>query len=79
MCAWLDGFGVDSRVLGDLVIFKMFGENVREMLSLGCGVKDPTVGDDYAFYVSNLFCYMDFTSSAWLLGFRHEKRAVEFI
>lgn len=51
----------------------MFGENAREMLSLGCSVKDPTESDDYVFYDSNLFCYMDFTSGAWLLGFRYEK------
>lgn len=56
MYTWLDGFSGDSRVLGDLVMFKMFGENVREMLSLGCGVKDPTENDDYAFYDSNVFC-----------------------
>lgn len=69
----------DSRVLGEMVTFKIFGENVREIVSLGCRVKDSTESDVYTFYDSHLFCYVDFTSSAWFLGLRHEKRAVEFM
>lgn len=53
-------------------MFKMFGENVREMVGLEYGVKDLTESDVYTFYDSNLFCDMSF-NSAWLLELRNEK------
>lgn len=64
MYVWLYGFSGDRRVLGEMIMFKMFEENVREMVRLGYGVEDSTESDVYTFYYSNLFCYMDFTSSA---------------
>lgn len=79
MYLWLDGFSRDIRVLGELVMFWNGWEECEKMVSFGGDIKDIFESGDYTFYDSNLFCYMSFTSNAWLLEFCPETWLAEFI